>query len=111
MVDTWPPVQDAEHIRPGIFARMSTDYARFGPLQVPTPSIFFADFPAGTVVTTPGDHVRLLLAYRGDGTLVRGGSPLRMRVPHSIEGQPLDIGAVGIHDIDLAVVPPLRRIP
>lgn len=64
----YPPVQNAAHVRPEIFARFSTGYARFGPVYIPTPAIYFADYPAGTVVTTPGDHLRLLLALR-TGTL------------------------------------------
>ena len=63
----YPPVQDAAHVRPDIFARVSTGYAQFGPVDIPTPDIFFADFPAGAVVTTPGDHIRLLLAYLNQG--------------------------------------------
>ena len=51
----YPPVQDAAHIRPEIFARMSTGYALFGNVRIPTPAIYFADHPAGTVVTTPGE--------------------------------------------------------
>jgi hypothetical protein len=30
--------------------------------------LYFADHPAGTVVTTPGDHIKLLLAYLNDGS-------------------------------------------
>ncbi len=64
----YPPVQDSLHVRPDIFARFSKGYAGFGPLYVPTPTIYFADYPAGTVVTTPADHIRLLLAYLNGGT-------------------------------------------
>ena len=64
----YPPVQNAEHVRPDIYERMSTGYARFGPVHIPTPAIYFGAYPAGTVVTTPGDHVKLLLAYLNDGT-------------------------------------------
>ena len=55
----FPAVQDAVHIRPEIFARLSSGYARLGAVHIPTPPIYFACFPAGTVVTTPGDHVKL----------------------------------------------------
>ena len=64
----YPPVQDSAHVRPDIYARFSKGYARLGTLYVPTPAIYFADYPAGTVVTTPGDHLRLLLAYMNGGT-------------------------------------------
>ncbi|HEX9893834.1 MAG TPA: serine hydrolase domain-containing protein, partial [Gemmatimonadales bacterium] len=64
----YPPVQDARHVRPEIFARMSTGYALLGTVRIPTPTIYFADHPAGTVVTTPGDHIKLLLAYLNRGS-------------------------------------------
>lgn len=78
----YPPVQDSVHVRPEIWARMSTGYARFGRLQIPTPPIYFEDHPAGTVVTTPGDHIRLLLALMNGGAL--GDS--RILSPESVEG-------------------------
>lgn len=64
----YPPVQDQAHIRPAIWANMSTGYAKLGPLRIPTPAVYFADFPAGAVVTTPGDHIRVLLAYMNHGS-------------------------------------------
>jgi len=64
----YPPVQDEEHIRPEIFERLSKGYARFGRFYLPTPTIYFSDYPAGAMVTTPGDHIRLLLAYHEGGT-------------------------------------------
>lgn len=64
----YPPVQDANHVRREIFRRFSNGYAHFGPVHLPTMAIYFADYPAGTVVTTPGDHIRLLLAYLGGGS-------------------------------------------
>jgi CubicO group peptidase (beta-lactamase class C family) len=64
----FPAVQDSAHVRPDIWARMSRGYAGVGPVRIPTPAIYFEDYPAGTVVTTPGDHVRLLLAMLNQGT-------------------------------------------
>jgi len=64
----YPPVQDASHVRPDIFERFSAGYAQFGAVDIPTPAIYFADYPAGTVVTTPGDHIKLLLAYLNKGS-------------------------------------------
>jgi CubicO group peptidase (beta-lactamase class C family) len=64
----YPPVQDQAHIRPEIWKNMSTGYAKLGPLRIPTPAVYFADFPAGAVVTTPGDHIRILLAYMNHGS-------------------------------------------
>lgn len=65
----FPPVQDSVHIRPDLWARMSRGYAAMGPLRVPTPAIYFEDHPAGTVVTTPADHIRVLLALQRGGEL------------------------------------------
>jgi hypothetical protein len=64
----YPPVQDAEHVRQDIFERYSSGYAQFGAVDIPTPTIYFADYPAGTVVTIPRDHIKLLLAYLNDGS-------------------------------------------
>jgi len=66
----YPPVQDPDHIRPDLLGRMSTGYSRLGGgVHIPSPRLCFADFPAGTAVLTPGDHVRLLAAYLEGGTL------------------------------------------
>lgn len=62
-----PEAQDEEHIRPDIWAQMSRGYARFGAALVPTPKIYFEGFPAGGLVATPGDHLRLLLATMNGG--------------------------------------------
>lgn len=64
----YPPVQDQAHIRRDIWKNMSTGYAKLGPLRIPTPAVYFADFPAGAVVTTPSDHIRVLLAYLNRGS-------------------------------------------
>lgn len=66
----YPPVQNRRHIRPDLFERLSTGYAQLGSgVHVPTPALYFADHPAGTALITPGDHVRLLMAYVEGGTL------------------------------------------
>jgi hypothetical protein len=87
----YPPVQDARHVRPEIFARMSTGYALMGNVRIPTPTIYFADHPAGTVVTTPGDHIRLLLAYLNEGSyegyqLLRPETVRAMLTPQTLRG-------------------------
>ena len=64
----YPPVQDAAHVRPEIFERLSKGYTGLGEWNLPTPAVYFADFPAGCVVTTPGDHIRILQAYLAGGT-------------------------------------------
>ena len=63
----FPPVQDAAHVRKDIFNRMSKGYAVFGEVFVPTPTIYIGDYPAGTVVGTPGDLLHLALAFANHG--------------------------------------------
>jgi CubicO group peptidase (beta-lactamase class C family) len=97
----YPPVQDAAHVRPDIFAEMSTGYASLGPIRLPTPDIFFADFPAGGVVTTPGDHIRVLLAYLNDGRyngyqLLKAETVRMMLTPQTDRGPEGLLGRVGI---------------
>ena len=63
----YPPVQDAEHIRPGIWERRSTGYMPMGSVWIPTPAVYFGEFPAGGFVATPGDFVRFFLAFLNGG--------------------------------------------
>jgi len=65
----FPALQDRPAARPDILAQASTGYARLGPLLIPTPPVHFADYPAGNVLTTPGDHIKLLLAFQRGGEL------------------------------------------
>ena len=88
----YPPVQDQAHVRPDIWAQMSTGYAVMGNVRIPTPAIYFADHPAGTVVTTPGDHIKLLLAYLNDGTyngyqLLKPETVRLMLTPQTLRGE------------------------
>lgn len=69
-------LNDAAHLRPELAERLSTGYARLGPLYLPTPMIYLGEYPAGSSVTTPADHLRLLLAYLNSGEL-RGRRILR----------------------------------
>lgn len=63
----FPPVQDAAHVRPQIVARFSKGYSDYAGVYIPTPTIYIADYPAGAVVGTPGDLIRLILAYGNGG--------------------------------------------
>ena len=107
----FPPVQDSAHIRPDIWAKMSRGYAGLGPVRIPTPAIYFEDHPAGTVVTKPSDHIRVLLAMQHEG-LYRGYQLLKpetvrlMLTPYQEAGStsPLPPSTVGLvwnlHDWD-----------
>ena len=95
----YPPVQDSVHVRADIVARFSKGYATLGAMQIPTPTIYFADYPAGTVVTVPGDHIRLLLAYLGWGTyngfqLLRPETVRLMLTAQTKRAEGVDIGLV-----------------
>jgi len=63
----FPEVQDATHIKADIYRRMSKGYMHFGAIHLPTPTIYFAEYPAGAVVSIPRDHIRILLAYMNGG--------------------------------------------
>ena len=95
----YPPVQDAKHIRPEIFARLSTGYALMGNVRIPTPAIYFADYPAGTVVTTPGDHIKLLLAYLNGGSyngyrLLKPETVQQMLTPEAVRSGDVQVGLI-----------------
>lgn len=60
---------DADVVPPELQERVSTGYAGFGSVNVPTPTIRFRNWPAGLVLSTPGEHVRVLLAYLNGGSL------------------------------------------
>ena len=77
----YPPVQDAEHIRPGIWERKSTGYMPMGSVWIPTPAVYFGEFPAGGFVATPGDFVRFFLTFLNEGEY-RG---LRILKPETVE--------------------------
>ena len=65
----FPPVQDAAHVPADLLARRSVGYATLLGLAMPLPQIHVGDYPAGTALTTPSDHVRFLLAAAGLGRL------------------------------------------
>jgi CubicO group peptidase (beta-lactamase class C family) len=87
----YPPVQDAAHVPAEIFSRMSTGYAVFGPISIATPTIYFADYPAGTVVGTPGDLVRLAAAYLNKGSF-HGYQLLKPETVQLMLSQQVDFG-------------------
>jgi CubicO group peptidase (beta-lactamase class C family) len=64
----YPAVQDSVTVGADIWGRMSTGYAGLGQVNVPTPAVYFADYPAGNVVSVPGEHIKLLLAYLNKGS-------------------------------------------
>ncbi len=77
----YPPVQDREHIRPDIWERRSIGYMPMGSVWIPTPAVYFGEFPAGGFVATPGDFVRFFLAFLNGGEY--GGA--RILAPETVE--------------------------
>ncbi len=99
----FPPFQTRDQLRPEIWKRMATGYARFGAVQVPTPTLYTNGFPAGGAVGVPGDHTRLLLAYMNGGEyagkrILRRESVERMLQVHtrSQAGELLPLGEQGL---------------
>ena len=62
-------LNDSAHLKPDIAARLGSGYAKLGAVDFPTPHIYLEEYPAGTSVTTPSDHIKLLLAYLNGGSL------------------------------------------
>jgi CubicO group peptidase (beta-lactamase class C family) len=77
----FPALQDSAHLRPELVGRFARGYAKLGPVDLPSPQMYLADYPAGALVTTAGDHIRLLLAYENGGTY--GGQ--RILKPESVK--------------------------
>ncbi|HWE46330.1 MAG TPA: serine hydrolase domain-containing protein [Caulobacteraceae bacterium] len=65
----YPAIQDAAHVRPDVWSRLSAGYTRIGPEFFPTPRVQIEGFPAGGAMLRPQDHIRLLLAYMNGGEL------------------------------------------
>jgi CubicO group peptidase (beta-lactamase class C family) len=70
-----------DHVDAALIERLSAGYAGYGGLAVATPPIRIAAYPAGALLTTPGDHVKLILALLAGGTY--GGATLLR--PESVE--------------------------
>jgi CubicO group peptidase (beta-lactamase class C family) len=66
----FPPRWLPADVRGDLLEQCSTGYAGFGPVALPTLPVYISSYPAGALLTTPGDHIKLLLA------LARGGSPI-----------------------------------
>lgn len=65
----YPPVQDQANIRPEIWQRLSVGYMPMGSVWLPTPAVYFGEFPAGGFVSTPSDFVRFFLCIMNGGEL------------------------------------------
>src|SRR5262245_40281554 len=77
----FPPRWLPGYVRAGILDRGSPGYAGYGPLMLPTFPIYISSYPAGALLTTPGDHLKLLLALAAGGSY--GGTCILR--PESVE--------------------------
>lgn len=86
----------------GARARLCAGYAKFGNALVPSPYLYCQSYPASGLMTTAGDHVRLLLAYMAGGTfagrqLLQPSTVQQILRPQSaIAGLAADAVAVGL---------------
>jgi len=64
----YPPAQMVDYVRPDIWKRMSTGYARMGAAWIPTVPLYFSHYAAGGVLAKPSDHLRLLMAMLNGGS-------------------------------------------
>jgi len=58
---------DPAQVPADVHERIGTGYVGWGPLNVASPKIWFADFPAGLLLSIPREHIRLLLAFLNGG--------------------------------------------
>jgi CubicO group peptidase (beta-lactamase class C family) len=92
---------DPAQVPPEVQANVGTGYAGWGDLNVPTPRIFFRDYPAGLILTIPRDHIRLLLAYLNGGEL--GGRRILARESVAALLEPR-VAMPGTPDVQLGLV-------
>jgi len=65
----FPPAQHPRFVTPALWAQTTTGYSRMGAADIPTIPVHFREYPAGSVLARPADHIRLLLAMMNEGEL------------------------------------------
>ena len=65
----YPPAQSKEYVQPEIWERMSTGYNPMGNVWIPTPLVYFEEFPAGGFVSIPREYLRYIMAMMNGGSL------------------------------------------
>jgi CubicO group peptidase (beta-lactamase class C family) len=92
----FPPAQHPDHVPADILRRRSVGYATLAGYQFTLPQIYIGDYPAGTALTTPSDHVRFLLAAAtGGGGILRPETAEQMITPQAAFG-PDPLAAIGL---------------
>lgn len=83
----FPPAQHPDFVSAELLARRSTGYATLPGLRFELPPVYPGDYPAGTALTTPSDHVRFLLAMTAkDGRMLQPQTAARMLTPQAGRG-------------------------
>jgi CubicO group peptidase (beta-lactamase class C family) len=65
----YPRTQHSDHVPATLWERASTGHLPLGDLWLPAPKVYIHAAPAGAFLATPADHLRLLLALQGGGSL------------------------------------------
>ncbi|WP_043624042.1 serine hydrolase domain-containing protein [Nonomuraea candida] len=68
----FPRAQHPDFVPVELLARRSTGYATLPGLSLPLPPLYPGDYPAGSALSTPSDHVRFVLAMLNGGRLGSG---------------------------------------
>ncbi|MEV0614583.1 serine hydrolase domain-containing protein [Nonomuraea sp. NPDC050404] len=68
----FPRAQHPDFVPEELLARRSTGYATLPGLCLPLPQLYPGDYPAGSALSTPSDHVRFVLALLNGGSLGSG---------------------------------------
>jgi CubicO group peptidase (beta-lactamase class C family) len=89
----FPAAHDAAHLRPDMLADLAPGYARMGEVYLPTPTVQIEAYPAGSVMFTPQDHLKFLMATQKGGALgerriLKAESVAAMLTPHRDTPQP-----------------------
>jgi len=64
----YPAVQNSASVPSTIWNAQSTGYAQFGQIYIPTVPLHLHDYPAGNIMSTPADMVRVAMAMANGGT-------------------------------------------
>lgn len=95
----YPAVQDQEHIRADLYARIPKGYTGYRAFHVEGPALFAPEFPAGNGIHTADEHIRLLLAFMQGGEyqghrILQKESVDAMLEPHSARDDDEHVGLV-----------------
>ncbi|MEU6718902.1 serine hydrolase domain-containing protein [Nonomuraea sp. NPDC046802] len=90
----FPPAQHPDFVPAELLERRSVGYATLPGFRFPLPALYPGDYPAGSALTTPGDHARFILALLnggrlGSGAVIRPDTAQQMITPQATGGDRL----------------------